>query len=114
MPRAPRSVEWTRETLIGPAGLLVPWVSPDGQLVAFEAMIGGQVQVALIKLETDYTVLTHQANRGEIEQMAWSRDGSKIYFDRYSGARADVFSVPVLGGEPRLILEGGGRSSGSG
>jgi len=106
--RMSREVEWSGERLVGPAGSFAPRVSPDGHFIAFQTIIGGQAQIAVLKPETgNYTVLTHQPG-GAIMQIAWSRDGAKIYFDRVSGVPMGVFSVPVLGGEPRPILEKAG------
>jgi serine/threonine protein kinase len=104
--RPPRPTEWSGESLGGTANWLLPRASSDGQFLAFEAIVDGQAQVAVLKPGTsNYTVLTHQS-LGEISQLAWSRDDSKIYFDREGGGpQIGVFSVPVLGGEPRLILE---------
>jgi Tol biopolymer transport system component len=53
----------------------------------------------------NWTVLTHQKNFGQIVDIAWSRDGSKLYFDRGTDSPRGIFSVPLLGGEPRMVLE---------
>jgi predicted Ser/Thr protein kinase len=104
--RAPSQITWSGEPMGGPAGALGPRVSPDGHTVAFQAMIDGQSQVGILKPETgNWAVLTHQKNVGQITDLAWSRDGSKIYFDRQTDTPAGVFSVPLLGGEPRMVLE---------
>ena len=82
---------------------------PDGHTVAFLAMLDGQTQAAIMKPESgSWTVLTHQTDLGESGVIDWSRDGSRLYFDRSSGDARRVFSVPVLGGEPRLVLENAG------
>ena len=36
---------------------------------------------------------------------AWAPDGSKIYFDRMWGHPLGIYSVPPLGGEPRMLLD---------
>src|SRR6185503_7862517 len=83
-----------------------PRISPDGQLLAFLAMVDGLTQVAVMRPETgNWTVLTHDRSRGQVDNVSWSRDGSKLYFDRRHG----IFSVPVLGGEEQLVLEDAGN-----
>jgi hypothetical protein len=83
-----------------------PRVSPDGHTIAFQVMVGGQTQIGVLKPETgNWTVLTHQKDLGSISELAWSRDGSKVYFDRLTDTPGGVFSIPVLGGEPRMVLE---------
>jgi hypothetical protein len=69
-------------------------------------MVDGQTQVAIMKPQSgNWMVLTHQKNLGYILDITWSRDGSKLYFDRKTDAPRGVFSVPLLGGEPRMVLE---------
>jgi eukaryotic-like serine/threonine-protein kinase len=104
--RKPVDVKWTGTLLGGPAGALGPRISPDGHTIAFGAMVDGQTQLAVLKPETgNWTVLTHQKDLGQITEIAWSRDGSKLYFDRTTDVPGGVFSLPVLGGEPRMVLE---------
>jgi hypothetical protein len=84
-----------------------PRVSPDGQMVALEALIDGQNQVAVLKPESrNWTVLTHEKRYGILADLCWSHDGTKIYFDRVMDTPVGVFSVPLLGGEERMVLEG--------
>src|SRR5208283_2074635 len=98
---------WSGQALGGPPLAIGPRVSPDGHTLAFQAMTDGQLQVAIMKPESgNWTVLTHQKDLGELLSIDWSRDGSKVYFDRHSDSPRGVFSVPVLGGEPRLVLDG--------
>jgi dipeptidyl aminopeptidase/acylaminoacyl peptidase len=40
-----------------------------------------------------------------VTQISWSPDGSLIYFDRQTDVPHGIYSVPVLGGEERLVLE---------
>jgi hypothetical protein len=51
----------------------------------------------------NWTILTHEKGRGEVGNICWSRDGTKIFFARRSG----LYSVPALGGDERLIVEQG-------
>jgi len=105
--RTPPNRFWSGQALGGPPLAIGPRVSPDGHTLAFQAMTDGQLQVAIMKPESgNWTVLTHQKDLGELLSIAWSRDGSKLYFDRHSDSPRGVFSVPVLGGEPRLVLDG--------
>jgi hypothetical protein len=97
---------WTATMLGGPAIALGPRVSPDGKMLAFQAMVEGLNQVAVMKPETgNWTVLTRDRTRGLVEQIAWARDGAKIYYSRLTDTPRGIFSVPVLGGDERLVLE---------
>ncbi len=95
---------WSGEMLLGGSTLaLSPRISPDGQTLAFQAIVDGLTQVAVMKPGTgDWIVLTHDRSHGTILNMSWSRDGTKIYYDRSNA----VYSIPALGGDERLILEG--------
>lgn len=80
-------------------------ISPDGQLLAFRAIIDGLSQVAVMKPDSSsWTALTHDRTNGAVDLVAWSRDGSKIYFDRAWGP-GRIYSIGALGGEPRLVLD---------
>jgi hypothetical protein len=97
---------WTATMLGGPAIALGPRISPDGKMLAFQAMVDGLNQVAVMKPETgNWTVLTRDRTRGLVEQIAWARDGAKIYYSRLTDTPRGIFSVPVLGGDERLVLE---------
>ncbi|MFN7935007.1 MAG: protein kinase [Bryobacteraceae bacterium] len=86
-----------------------PRISPDHQLVAFLTLVQNTLQVAVMKSDgSSWTVLTHQRDAGWANYLAWSRDGSRIYFSRHFGQPQGVFSVPTLGGEPSLILASAG------
>ena len=105
-PRKAQEQFWTGQSLGGPAQALGPRVSPDGQTIAFQAMVDGQTQIAIMKPESgNWAVLTHQKDLGQVREIAWSRDGSKLYFDRVTDIPRGVFSVSILGGEPRVVLE---------
>ena len=100
------SGDWQGELLLGGStAVFSPRVSPDGQTVAFVTLQGGVSQVALLRPASgDWTVLTHQKGLGSIYKLSWSRDGSKILFDRVTDVPHGVFSIPVLGGEERRVL----------
>ena len=63
-------------------------------------------QVAVMKPESgNWSTLTHRRDTGVITIVSWSADGSLLYYDRNTGVPNGIFSVPVLGGEERLVLE---------
>ncbi len=97
---------WTGTQLNGPGNAMQPTVSPDGQLLAFSAMVNGQTQLAIMQPGSgSWTVLTHDRNAGMQAQMSWAPDGSRIYYDRVWGRPRGVYSISPLGGEPRLLLD---------
>jgi len=102
-PTSPPS--WYGTVLGGPIIASHPRISPDGQLLAFRAIIDGLSQVAVMKPDSSsWTALTHDRTNGAVAGLAWSHDGSRIYFDREWGP-ARVYAIGALGGEPRLVLE---------
>ncbi len=107
--RASRDVppaQWAGTRLGGPALALYPRASPDSQLLGFIAMVDGLSQVAVMKPGTgNWSVLTRERMRGRVDAIAWSSDGSRIYFDRVTDAPHGIYSVPALGGEERLLIE---------
>jgi eukaryotic-like serine/threonine-protein kinase len=97
---------WSGVLLGGPAIAMNPRLSPDGNLLAMQAMVGGLTQVAVMKPESgNWSILTHHRDRGVVTQVSWSPDGALIYFDRQADVPQGIYSVPVLGGEERLVLE---------
>jgi hypothetical protein len=103
--RAPEPQSWSGALLGGPEIALDPRVSPDGNLVAFQAYEQGYTQVAVMKPETaNWSVLTHNRT-GSVDAVAWSADGASIFYDREGAGRVGIYSVPVLGGDERLIVE---------
>ena len=97
---------WTGVRLGGPTPALDARISPNGEFLAFQAMVDGDTQVAVMKPESgNWTVLTHERSRGSVNEISWSRDGTRIYFDRFQDVPRGIYSVPVLGGEERLVLE---------
>jgi WD40 repeat protein len=83
-----------------------PRLSPDGHLLAFQAMVDGITEVAVMKPESgNWNILTKRRDQGEVVGVSWSPDSSTIYFSRQTSVPQGVFSVPFLGGEERLVLE---------
>jgi eukaryotic-like serine/threonine-protein kinase len=99
-------VQWRGERLGGSTVAMGPSVSPDGQRLAFQAMVGGLTQVAVMTQQSgDWAVLTQDRSRGAIATIGWSRDGTALFFDRVLDGPRGIFRVPVLGGEERIVLE---------
>jgi predicted Ser/Thr protein kinase len=103
--RAPEAPLWNGVRLGGPEMALDPRVSPDGHLLAFQAVDRELTQVALMKPESgNWSVLTHRRDRGLVIQVSWSPDGTRLYYDRTTDVPHGIYSVPVLGGEEHLVL----------
>jgi hypothetical protein len=103
--RGPQPQEWTGIRLGGPEMALDPRSSPDGHLLAFEAMEDGLNQVALMKPESgNWSILTHRRDRGLLNGISWSPDGTQIYYGRSLDVPVGIYSVSVLGGAERLVL----------
>ncbi len=104
--RTPEPPVWTGIMLGGSEMALFPRLSPDGHLLAFQAMVDGLSQIAVMKPESgNWSVLTRDRNQGPILNHSWSADGALIYYDRCMDVPRGVFSVPVLGGDERLVVE---------
>ncbi len=104
--RTPEPPVWSGIMLGGSEIALNPRLSPDGHLLAFEAMVDGLSQIAVMKPESgNWSVLTRNRNHGPILNHSWSADGALVYYDRYTDVPQGIFSVPVLGGDERLVLE---------
>ena len=104
--RAPSQELWSGVMLAGPAKAFEPRLSPDGQLLAFLAIVNQLPQLAVMKpTGGSWTILTSDREHGYITTAAWASNGSKIYFDRMWGHPLGIYSVPPLGGEPRMLLD---------
>jgi len=104
--RPPQPLAWSGVMLGGPETAVNPRVSPDGHLLSLEAMVDGVTQVAVMKPESgNWSVLTRDRAHGPMTNHCWSKDGALIYYDRFTDAPQGIFSVPVLGGDERLVLE---------
>lgn len=102
----PPPTRWSAVRLGGPEIALNPQLSPDGHVLAFQAMLDGTSQVAVMKPESgNWNVLTRQRNLGPVDYVSWSPDGGTIYFGRGIDVPSGVFSVPFLGGDEHLLLE---------
>jgi len=104
--QAPASPQWAGDSLAGPSVAMGPRISPDGHTLAFQAVVDGLTQVAVMDTESgDWTVLTKNRSRGYVTELNWSLDGTEIYFDREYSAPRGIYTVSRLGGEERLVLE---------
>ena len=100
---------WSGDLLGGSSIALCPRISPDGRTLAFQAMVDDQTQVAVTNPDSgNWTVLTHTKSSGVVQEIAWSPDGSKLYFDRVVSQPVGIYTVPFLGGDERLVLKGAG------
>jgi hypothetical protein len=104
--RVTPSPRWSGDLLGGSNVAFGPRISPDGHTVAFLAMVDNLTQVGVLNPDSgNWTVRTHDRSHGVIFEIAWSRDGSKLYFDRVSAKPEGIYTVPSLGGDERLVLE---------
>ncbi len=97
---------WDGELVLGAdTPVLASRLSPDGQTLVFVTPVGGVAQAAVMKPASgDWTVLTRETGSGSVYRVAWSTDGTRIYYDRVTDVPHGVYSVPVVGGEERLVL----------
>ena len=104
--RGPAENRWTGVMLGGTAVSTFPRISPDGQTVAFTAWVEGTNQVAIMTPGNgDVATLTHSTENGYVQEVAWSRDGTAIYYDRFTDVPRGIYRVSKLGGPEQLVLE---------
>ncbi|MGH9665750.1 MAG: winged helix-turn-helix domain-containing protein, partial [Bryobacteraceae bacterium] len=97
---------WSGVMLAGPTKAFEPRLSPNGQLLAFVAIVDRLPQLAVMEPDgSGWTPLTSDRDHGYITTVAWAPDSSKIYFDRMWGHPLGIYSVSQLGGDPRLLLD---------
>jgi Tol biopolymer transport system component len=95
-------------TSLGAAGIIVGEWSPDGTRIAFEAAVDGNTDVYIVGADGGQPLrLTTGPSIDGVP--SWSADGQSIYFSStLGGSTADVWRVPVKGGEAtRLTAHGG-------
>jgi len=99
---------WSGSLVMGSSTrVLSPRSSPDGRRIAFLTTVGGLAQVAAMDPESgDWTVLTKRRDAGAVHRVEWSPDGTRLFFDRVTDVPLGVSSVPAIGGDERLVVEG--------
>jgi serine/threonine protein kinase len=81
--RAPQPPRWSGALLPVASAASCPRLSPDGQTLAFTPFVSGVTQVAVMTPASgDIAILTHATADGSAEQVSWSADGTRLYFDR--------------------------------
>ncbi|HET8946628.1 MAG TPA: protein kinase [Candidatus Polarisedimenticolia bacterium] len=79
-----------------------PAASDDGRLIAYTSTREGRERIWLKQsLGGDEVALT----AGPDSWPSFSPDGTQVLFIHHDGGRTDLYRVPVVGGEPRKILE---------
>jgi hypothetical protein len=69
-------------------------------------MVDNLTQVAVLNPDSgSWNVRTHDRSHGSVFEIAWSADGSKLYFDRVTSKPEGIYTVPSIGGDERLVLE---------
>ena len=80
-----------------------PTISRDGHLIAFTSTRDGQNRIWLRQtVDGNEVPLTSGANDGNAR---FSPDGSALLFTREEAGHNSLYRIPVLGGEPRKIVE---------
>ena len=103
---ASESPHWAGDLLGGPTVAFGGRISPDGRTLAFQALIDNDTQVAVMNVDRGtWTVLTHDRTRGYVTDISWSRDGARLYYDRFLSTPGGVYTVPALGGDEQPLLE---------
>jgi Tol biopolymer transport system component len=98
---APDPSQWVQLTDLG-GEILEPALSPDGRMLAFLRGTGGSANLYVKILPDGEPVqLTHDETNKLIP--AFSPDGSRIAYGT-SGLNWQTWVVPVLGGQPQLLL----------
>ena len=101
--------EWTADMIAGPSVSMGARISPDGHKLAFQAIIENLTQVAVSSPDTgNWTLLTHDRQRGFVNEISWAPEGTKLYYDRTIGVPVGIYSIPALGGAERLVLDNAG------
>ena len=89
-----------------PHGSWAAW-SPDGKTIAFASnFLGGSLMLIDPDSGAPRIVVDSAKNNGvHVLRTVWSEDGRTLYFKSVDGqARASFWSVPLAGGQPKLLL----------
>jgi Tol biopolymer transport system component/DNA-binding winged helix-turn-helix (wHTH) protein len=102
----PQAPNMTRVT--GDGDIRYADISPDGMYVAFVRATDGKQSLWLKQLATGRVLELADMGKYECEGLAFSPDGSYIYFVRKEPLQAsgELYQAPFLGGNARQILKG--------
>jgi Tol biopolymer transport system component len=105
-PAPPPALEFTRVT--GSGDVQQADISPDGKYVAYVRETAGKQSLWLKQLATDSDVQIANVGDDFCPGLAFSTDGSYVYFVRKDRLRpsGDLYQLPTLGGTPRKVLAG--------
>jgi Tol biopolymer transport system component len=105
-PAPPAGLEFTRVTGSGDVNQVD--ISPDGKYVAYVRETAGKQSLWLKQLATDSDVQIATLGQDYCSGLAFSPDGSYVYFVRVKRMTdiGDLYQVPSLGGSPRKMLAG--------
>jgi serine/threonine protein kinase len=91
-------------------------ISPDGRYLAYTLRESGFTSLWMRQLATQSTVqLAPPSDKGYFGTLTFTPDSDYLYFVQTQNNAAeenDLFSVPTLGGTPKLILQNAGASVG--
>jgi serine/threonine-protein kinase len=78
-------------------------ISPDGKFVAYVAGSAAQMRLFVRQVSGSSPVALATGLKGNLRWPRWSPDGSRLAFT----ADNAIFTIPVLGGAPQLLVEHG-------
>lgn len=107
--------QWQNITSDNRAVDAAPRYSPDGKWIAY-----GRQSIARFEADRTRVALYERATGGKrvlteswdrsAGSAEWSPDSQSLYFTAEDRARVAVFRLPVAGGEPKALVEGGANS----
>ena len=103
--RARPGAPWGAPRQLTKHGSSDPKMSPDGRLIAF--CVAGQLRVINPDGTGEQVIVDVRAGDDQPEPAypVWSRDNQTIYYKAYDRDRhSSIWSVPVTGGKPRLLV----------